>query len=111
MDRPRAVCIPAQLAADSPGNRFVFLDANPASICTPGFGVDMITDQWVHYPSTFHRKLGVLAMADGRVESRKWVDPRTMKGIPSGQQYIPHNDSSSGNQDLYWLRTKTTSLK
>jgi hypothetical protein len=101
----------SQLVADSPANRFVFIDVNPASICTPAMGVDMDTDDWIHYPSTFHRGLGVLSYADGRVESRKWVDPRTRKGIPAGQQYISHGDPSPGNQDLYWLRTKTTVKK
>ena len=101
----------SQLVADSPANRFVFIDVNPASICTPGFGVDMDSDQWVHYPSTFHRNLGVLAFADGRVEGHKWLDARTRKGIPPGQQYIPHNDPSPGNQDLIWLRSRTTARK
>lgn len=102
----------SEITAAGPANRFVFIDVNPASICTPGFGVDMDTDQWVHYPSTFHRNLGVLSYADGRVESRKWLDPRTRKGIPAGSsQYIPHNDASPGNQDLVWLRTKTTTRR
>ncbi|HUC84971.1 MAG TPA: prepilin-type N-terminal cleavage/methylation domain-containing protein, partial [Candidatus Acidoferrales bacterium] len=30
----------SQLVADSPANRFIFIDVNPASICTPGFAVD-----------------------------------------------------------------------
>ncbi len=101
----------SELVADSPANRFVFIDVNPASICTPAFGIDMVNDQWIHYPSTFNRRMGVLSFADGRVESHKWLDPRTFKGIPGGAQYIPHGDPSAGNQDLYWLRTKTTRLK
>ena len=101
----------SELVADSPANRFVFIDVNAASICTPAFGMDMVNDQWVHYPSTFNRRMGGLAFADGRVESHKWLDPRTFKGIPGGAQYIPHGDPSPGNQDLYWLRTKTTRLK
>lgn len=32
------------LAVDLPANRFVFIDVNPASICTPAFGVDMSLD-------------------------------------------------------------------
>jgi prepilin-type N-terminal cleavage/methylation domain-containing protein len=101
----------AELAADSPASRFVFIDVNPASICTPGFGVDMVSDVFVHYPSTLHRGLGVVAFADTHVESRKWVDPRTRKGLPGGAQYITHNDSSPNNQDLKWIRERTTSKK
>jgi prepilin-type N-terminal cleavage/methylation domain-containing protein/prepilin-type processing-associated H-X9-DG protein len=102
----------SELVANSPANRFVFIDVNPASICTPGFGVDMDTDQWVHYPSTFHRGMGVLSFADGHVESHKWVDPRTRKGVPTvAPYYIQHNDPSPGNQDLYWIRARATVRK
>jgi prepilin-type N-terminal cleavage/methylation domain-containing protein len=101
----------AQLASDSPANRFVFIDGHPASICTPAFGLNMSSDVFVHYPSTLHRGLGVLAFADGHTESRKWLDPRTRKGFPGGGQYIAHNDASSNNQDLKWLRERTTSRR
>ena len=98
----------SDLATDSPANRFVFIDVNPASICTPAFGVDMTLQSFVHYPSSFHKGLGVIAFADNHVEGHKWRDPRTDKGLPSGQQYIPHNDPSPNNQDLRWLGERTT---
>jgi prepilin-type N-terminal cleavage/methylation domain-containing protein len=101
----------AELSPDSPANRFVFIDVNPASICTPGFGVNMTSDVFVHYPSSFHRGMGVVSFADTHVESRKWKDARTRKGLPGGAQYIPHNDSSPNNQDLVWIRERTTSKK
>ena len=95
----------------TPANRFVFIDVNPASICTPGFGVDMVTDVFVHYPSSLHRGLGVVSFADSHVESHKWVDPRTRKALPGGAQYISHNDPSPRNLDLYWIRERTSSKK
>ncbi len=107
----------SQLSADSPANRFVFSDGNPASLCTPGFGVNMMLDVFIHYPSSLHRGLGVLAFADGHVESRKWLDPRTRKGLPGGAIPSPgavgisHDDPSPNNQDLKWLRDRTTSKK
>jgi prepilin-type N-terminal cleavage/methylation domain-containing protein len=100
----------SQLIADSPANRFVFVDVNPANICTPGFGVDMTSDIFIHYPSTLHLGLGVLAFADNRVETHKWLDPRTRRTLTSGK-YIGHSDSSPNNQDLYWIRQRTTSRK
>ena len=96
------------LAGSLPANRFVFIDVNPASICTPGFGVDMATDVFVHYPSALHRGLGVLSYADSHVESRKWLDPRTRKDLTVGDNHIPHDDSSPGNRDLMWIRDRTT---
>lgn len=101
----------SQIGSDSPANRFVFIDGHPASICTPGFGMDMSADVFVHYPSSLHRGLGVLAYADNHVEARKWLDPRTRRGYPGLGQYLTHNDTSPGNQDLRWLRDRTTSRK
>ena len=99
------------LANDLPANRFVFMDVNPASICTPAFGVDMSLQTFVHYPSSSHSGLGVASFADSHVESHKWLDARTRKRLPSGQQYIPHHDPSLNNQDLRWIGERTTSRK
>jgi prepilin-type N-terminal cleavage/methylation domain-containing protein/prepilin-type processing-associated H-X9-DG protein len=101
----------SQFAADSPVNRFVFMDVNPASICTPAFGVDMSLQTWIHYPSDLHRKGGVMAFADGHVEHHLWEDARTMLHLADGQAYIPHGISSSGNPDLNWIAEQTTSKK
>lgn len=94
-----------------PAKLFLFVDVNPGSICTPGFGVDMVTDRWVHYPSSFHRGGGVVSFADGHVEARKWMDARTKKSLASGSMMISHNDASPNNQDLVWLRQRTTVLR
>ncbi len=96
---------------DPPSNRFVFIDVNPASICTPAFGVDMTLADWVHYPSGLHGGRGVLAFADGHVESHAWQDPRTVPRLAGGQSYIQHFISSPNNPDLAWIAARTTSLK
>lgn len=101
----------SQIAADSPGNRFVFMDVNPASICTPGFGVDMTLQTWIHYPSDLHRQRGILAFADGHVEPHRWLDRRTMVHLAGGTAYIPHGNSSRNNPDLNWVAAATTSKK
>jgi prepilin-type N-terminal cleavage/methylation domain-containing protein/prepilin-type processing-associated H-X9-DG protein len=99
----------SQFGAESLGNRFVFMDVNPASICTPGFGVDMSLQTWIHYPSDLHGRKGVLAFADGHVEHHLWEDPRTMLHLQGGQDYIPHNISSPNNPDLNWIAEQPTS--
>ena len=98
----------AELNVSSPVNRFLFIDVNPASICTPAFGLDMTTDQFIHVPSSFHRLGGVLSFADGHVEWHKWMDPRTRKNNLPGGTFINHGEASSGNQDLKWLRERAT---
>jgi len=101
----------SQLTADSPVNRFVFTDVNPASVCTPAFGVDMTRLAWVHLPSDEHRQRGVLAFADGHVEPHHWLDPRTMTHLAGGAAYIPHGTAASGSVDLNWIADRTTSIK
>ena len=99
------------LAADTPANRFVFIDVNPASICTPAFGVDMTASTWIHMPSDMHGNLGVVAFADSHVEAHKWLDSRTMIGIPANGGYIQHGLAAGNNQDLRWIVQRTTSAQ
>jgi hypothetical protein len=101
----------SDLAVDSPADRFLFIDVNPASICTPGFGVDMTLETFIHYPSTLHGMLGVVGFADTHVESHRWLDPRTQRTVAKGQLYIPHGEPSPNNQDLRWIGARTTSKK
>ncbi len=99
------------LAIDSPANRFIFIDVNPASICTPAFGVDMALATFVHYPSSLHRGLGVVSFADNHVEGHKWLDRRTARALAPREQYIRHNEDSRNNPDLRWIAERTTSRK
>ncbi len=100
----------SSLAADKPAERFVFMDVNPASICTPAFGVDMNLQSIIHYPSFLHRGLGLVAFADSHIESHKWLDPRTRKTV-TGANYIHHEDPVAGNKDFAWIANHTTSRK
>ena len=101
----------AAIAMDLPAKRFVFMDVHPGNICTPGFGVDMSLGRIIHYPSTVHRSSGVIAFADGHVESHKWLDPRTNRRLPGPAQYIGHDDAVANNQDIKWIVERTTSRK
>jgi prepilin-type N-terminal cleavage/methylation domain-containing protein/prepilin-type processing-associated H-X9-DG protein len=101
----------SQLAADSPVNRFVFIDVNPASICTPAFGVDMNLQTWIHMPSALHRQRGVLAFADGHVEAHHWVDSGTLHPVIGSEGYITHGTAAPNSRDLNWLGERTTSKK
>jgi prepilin-type N-terminal cleavage/methylation domain-containing protein/prepilin-type processing-associated H-X9-DG protein len=86
---------------------FVFQDVNPRSVCFPFFGVYMVQDMFFNFPCALHNNGGVLSFADGHVEYRRWVDPRTI--TPHPPDYHTHNEPSPNNQDLYWLRAHTTS--
>ena len=100
----------AQLEADSPANRFVFSDVNPANICTPAFGVDVTLTRWIHYPSGLHRQRSVMTFADGHLEVHRWRDGRTLPRLMTGT-YIGHANSAIGNPDLKWIAERTTSKR
>ena len=93
----------ASLTADAPGTRLIFIDVHPSSICTPGFGMDMQADEWIHFPSALHGP-GVVVMADGHVESHKWSDPRTLRGPPP---LTPHGNTAA-HVDIDWVRQRST---
>ena len=98
----------SEIASDLPAQRFVFMDVNPANICSPAFGVDLAQDIFFHYPSSLHNNSGVIAFADSHAESHKWLDARTRKTVANGQ-IIRHSDPSPRNPDLYWIRDRTSS--
>lgn len=100
----------SDIGADFPDSRFVFIDVNPASICTPGFGMDMTLLTFIHYPSGMHEGGGVSTFADSHVEFHKWKDPRTTPKISSSTN-LPHGVTSPYNPDLAWLGQRTTSRK
>jgi prepilin-type N-terminal cleavage/methylation domain-containing protein/prepilin-type processing-associated H-X9-DG protein len=89
------------------GMVFTFQDVNPDSICWPYFGMHMDYDSFFNYPNASHNRGGVVAFADGHVEYHKWVDSRTFNPAPTVSWHT-HQESSSGNQDLVWLRARTT---
>lgn len=101
----------SDLAADSPSKRFAFIDVNSGSICTPGMGIQMNSEMFVHYPSSSHGRLGVVSFGDSHVESHRWLDPRTIKTASTWGSHLSHNDSSPNNKDLAWLRERTTSRR
>jgi len=64
---------------------------------------------FIHFPSALHGQRGVVAFADGHVETHKWLDGRTMIGLSGGEEYIPHDIASPNNPDLAWIGQRTTS--
>ncbi len=93
-----------------PSRIFAFQDVNPENLCLPAFAVRMPGDSitgFYHYPSGLHKKSGVLIFADGHAESRRWVDPRTLKTVLP-PVIIGHGNGSLNNPDLLWLQQRTT---
>jgi prepilin-type N-terminal cleavage/methylation domain-containing protein/prepilin-type processing-associated H-X9-DG protein len=96
----------SDLVVTMPGGLFTFADVNPDSICWPYFGVLMQTEAFFNFPNSSHSRGGVISFADGHVEHHRWRDQRTITAYSS--DYHRHNEPSNGNQDLLWLRERTT---
>ena len=99
----------AELVAAMPSGVFSFLDVNPNSICWPFFGVQMVQDSFFNFPNASHSRGGVVSFADGHVEFHRWRDQRTITALST--DYHAHADPSPNNQDIYWLRERTTVRK
>ena len=96
----------SEMAPNMPAGTFVFQDVNPDSICWPYFGVQMVVDTFFNFPNSSHNSGGILAFADAHVERHRWRDQRTITAYSS--DYHKHNEPSPNNEDIRWLRDRTT---
>lgn len=96
----------SELSPRLPAGVFTFIDVNPDSICWPYFGVYMDRDSFFNFPNSSHNRGAVVSFGDGHVERHHWLDSRTVAAF--SPDYHRHDDSSPGNQDLAWLRLRTT---
>ena len=100
----------ADVAAAGPSELLTFVDVAPGNICHSAFIVHNgpFTGLFYHLPSFSHGVRGALAFADGHVDTRRWVDPRTQAEATA--EWIPdhwtlyHNSS----RDLKWLQEHVT---
>jgi len=99
----------SQMTTPSPAGTFLFQDVQSDSICFPYFGVRMQDESFFNFPSSAHNQRGVISFADGRVECHRWTDSRTIQAY--SPEYHVHDDPSSGNPDLAWLRERTSVRK
>ena len=96
----------SELGASMPSGTFAFQDVHPGSICWPYFGVQMVTDTFFNFPNSSHSQGGVISFADGHAEYHKWRDPRTIAA--KSPDYHRHNEPSPRNEDIFWLRARTS---
>jgi prepilin-type N-terminal cleavage/methylation domain-containing protein/prepilin-type processing-associated H-X9-DG protein len=96
----------SEIIRNMPAGLFLFMDVHPDSICWPFFGVYMVDDYFFNWPNSAHNKGAVASFADGHVEYHRWRDPRTITAYSS--DYHAHRDPSPANQDLNWIRERTS---
>jgi prepilin-type processing-associated H-X9-DG protein len=103
------------LTAPGPARTFVFMDMRSEEINWGNFltamaGYPNLPAQYGFYdfPGISHNLGASVSFADGRVEIRRWVDPRTTQLIDSITT-LPIQ--SPNNVDVAWLQARATSLK
>ncbi len=94
-----------------PVKTFVLIDEREDSINNPVFWVDMVdTNRIGDFPASYHNGAGGLNFADGHSEIKKWTNPDT-KPLLKKNAYLNLGVSSPGNEDMAWLRARTTEQK
>ncbi|MBX3747350.1 MAG: type II secretion system protein [Verrucomicrobiae bacterium] len=91
---------------------YVFIDEHPDSINFGDFAVAMndglppTRTYIIDYPASHHNRAAGLSFADGHVEIRKWLDPRTVKPVTMKvlQLVVP----SPHNRDMTYLSEHTS---
>jgi prepilin-type processing-associated H-X9-DG protein len=93
-----------------PATALVTIEEREDSINDSVFSVSMTGPALIDYPASFHDGGANLTFADGHVEFRMWVDPRTVPTLHRGES-LPINVPSLDNPDFIYLRGVATSLK
>jgi len=95
-------------AVDSPSDRFVFLDENPASINDGFFVCDPNITVWIDIPASYHNGAGGLSFADGHAEIKRWHDSHVLNCNSAPPLSGTQQDANTG--DLAWLQQHSTRL-
>jgi prepilin-type N-terminal cleavage/methylation domain-containing protein/prepilin-type processing-associated H-X9-DG protein len=105
------------LTSVNPANCFVFLDQRADNINSGAFATDMTgyspNDPSLYefnqdLPGMYHSLGCTFSFADGRVETKRWQDPRTTPPPHSpGTLWLP-TISSPNNPDIAWLQGHAT---
>ena len=93
----------SDLAIPSPARLYTFVDVNPVTLCTPAFLIYRNGGAFYHYPASHHNRGGVLAFADGHLETHRWLESGTFDS-----KKVRHNGPPPIARDLAWLQERTT---
>lgn len=86
-----------------PARLWVLIEEAAHSLNDAVFSFGINTAEWIDFPATRHSLACTIAFADGRVELRKWADPRTpVVGGNVSRRAVP--DSA----DWLWLSERTS---
>lgn len=89
------------IVAPTPAFLSVLVDEDLESVNDGYLSFGMEIAEWIDWPATRHHMGGTLSYADGHVELRRWVDPRTLiVGRNVARRRVPDSP------DYLWLRER-----
>ncbi len=93
-----------------PSDAIVFADERDDSIDDGLFAIDMVQNQIVNVPASYHGGSGGLTFADGHAEIHRWRTPEVLRSQQVGNQTKKWEfmTVSANNLDLVWLRAHAT---
>lgn len=101
-----------QFAKDSdvpnPSRFFVLIDEHPDSINDGYFLNRFYSGEWFDLPASYHDEAGVIAFADGHVETRKWASASTVQPSKPDGALLPFDVPADESDDFLWLMQRTS---
>jgi len=96
----------ADIVTPSPSQAFVFVDEHEDSITRGNF---ICGEGWYTLPASRHGGAGTFSFADGHVEIKRWLDPRTI--LPVKRMVGWFLGSQPQNRDVLWVTERASSKK
>jgi prepilin-type N-terminal cleavage/methylation domain-containing protein len=95
----------------APSDELVFIDERDDSIDDGYFAIDMVANQIVNFPASYHAGSGGATFADGHAVIHRWISATLQPGQQVGNQTIKREFTpvAANNPDMRWLREHATS--
>lgn len=99
------------ITSPSPSDTLVFIDERDDSIDDGLFAIDMVVNQIVNFPASYHGGSGGATFADGHAVIHRWISPQLNPQQQIGNQTQKKEFTAvpANNPDLRWLRDHATS--
>jgi prepilin-type N-terminal cleavage/methylation domain-containing protein len=99
-----------ELINPSPSDELVFLDERDDSIDDGYFATDMVVNQIVNFPASYHAGSGGATFADGHSVIHRWISSTLQPRQQIGDQTQKREFTpvAANNPDLLWLREHAT---
>ena len=100
-----------EIVNPSPSDELVFIDERDDSIDDGYFAINMVENQIVNFPASYHAGSGGATFADGHSVIHRWISPQLQPRQQVGDQTQKREFTAvlANNPDLLWLREHATS--